>query len=205
MTDEKPISIREFGRIHGLMDTSIQNYIKKGYILNQNIPINKKNGRPGIIRSGAEKDLSENFKKDWSKAGLVYKEKNSEVKGKDEKKDKPADTKTDDNDFDIVVSNTDNLVDVRKKLEQVKLKSTLLDLKKKQGDLIPKAEVYKSLYEKADEIKLAFQAIPAQTIDNIMASRTRNEAMLILSEKIDEVLIKLSNTDAVKLENKRRK
>jgi hypothetical protein len=202
MTDEKPISIREFGRIHGLTDTSIQNYIKKGYILNENIPINRKNGRPGIIRSGAEKNLSENFKKDWSKAGIVYEEKTERV----EIKTKPKkNTETEDNDFDIIVSNTDNLVDVRKKLEQVKLKSTLLDLKKKQGDLIPRAEVYKSLYEKADEIKLAFQAIPAQTIDNIMAARTRNEAMLILSEKIDEVLIKLSNTDAVKLETKRRK
>jgi hypothetical protein len=204
MTDEKPISIREFGRIHGLTDTSIQNYIKKGYILNENIPINSKNGRPGIIRSGAEKNLSENFKKDWSKAGIVYDEKTVSTDTKNNTK-KDTSVKSEDNDFDIIVSNTDNLVDVRKKLEQVKLKSTLLDLKKKQGDLIPRAEVYKSLYEKADEIKLAFQAIPAQTIDNIMAARTRNEAMLILSEKIDEVLIKLSNTDAVKLETKRRK
>lgn len=66
---------------------------------------------------------------------------------------------------------------------------------REKGILVPKSEVNEKLHKLGTEIRQSFQAIPTQVVDDVMASKTRNEAHDIIARAIDRALTDLSNLE----------
>jgi len=186
----KPISLREFGRRYDVSDTAIRFYIKKGHIEASSIVINPKNNRPQIIEHLAVENLRKNYKVDW---GLSVSS-TDETKAITEKIKKT--------DFDK--SNpkkggeyTDSITAVNLQIQKVKLQKETLELKKKEGELVGYMDVQRALFDKGTDIKLLFQSLPSQIIDEVIAGslESRHKAITVLSNAIDQCLFKLSGIE----------
>jgi hypothetical protein len=73
------------------------------------------------------------------------------------------------------------------------------ELQRIEGELVDKGLVYKNLFEFASVIRDNLKNIPDRVVDNILAAGTRNEAILILDNEIDQVLLSLSSLGEIKL------
>lgn len=190
MNDEKPISLREFGRRYGISDTTVKFYLKKQYIEPESIVINPKNNRPQIIESKAVENLRKNYKVDWG----VSVSSTDETKAITEKIKKTDFDKSNPKKGEQYV---DGLTSVNLQIAKVKLQKETLELKKKEGELVGYMEVQRALFDKGTDIKLLFQSLPSQIIDEIIAGslESRHKAINVLAGAIDECLFKLSGIE----------
>lgn len=90
----------------------------------------------------------------------------------------------------------ETLASARKAQEVYKAKIAEVDYKKRIGELVVKADVYKALFAFGQELRTQFQAIPDRVVDNMLAASNRNEAHNILYEAITVVLEYLSDIDS---------
>ncbi len=90
----------------------------------------------------------------------------------------------------------ETLASARKAQEVYKAKIAEVDYKKRIGELVVKADVYKALFAFGQELRTQFQAIPDRVVDNMLAASNRNEAHNILYEAITVVLENLSDIDS---------
>lgn len=90
----------------------------------------------------------------------------------------------------------ETLASARKAQEVYKAKIAEVDYKKRIGELVMKADVYKALFAFGQELRTQFQAIPDRVVDNMLAASNRNEAHNILYEAITVVLENLSDIDS---------
>lgn len=74
-----------------------------------------------------------------------------------------------------------------------------IKLEELHGSLVRKEAIDKALYAYGSQIKRGFLAIPARTIDAILAADTKVEAINILTEEINSALEKLSSYQNLKL------
>jgi excisionase family DNA binding protein len=70
-----------------------------------------------------------------------------------------------------------------------------IELAKAKNVLVEKAMVNQKLQKMGTEIRQAFQLIPAQVIDDVMAAKTRIEALDILVRSIERTLMDLSELE----------
>lgn len=78
---------------------------------------------------------------------------------------------------------------------QIDLQLSAIRLQKERGELVQKSLVYEHLFEFGKEIRIAFQDLPDQLIDNILAASSREEAYDIMAAGIDGVLHRLTTVE----------
>lgn len=95
----------------------------------------------------------------------------------------------------------DNLTlnDIKKQQAAVDLDRKTLELETLKGTLVAKDEVYTELFEFAQKVRRRLQAVPSRIVDELLAARTRPEALKMLTEAIDEALTELSDNKTYKL------
>ena len=94
--------------------------------------------------------------------------------------------------MDIQISHNDTAPEAQRKQIIIKAQLDLLKLKTESGQLVNKEEVYKEIYAYGKEIRMSLQAIPDRIIDQLI-TMDRNDAHKLLTESINESLIKLTN------------
>ena len=92
---------------------------------------------------------------------------------------------------EIQISHQDTAPEALRKQIIIKAQLDLLKLKTESGQLVNKEEVYKEIYAYGKEIRMSLQAIPDRIIDQLL-TMDRNDAHKLLTESINESLIKLT-------------
>lgn len=96
--------------------------------------------------------------------------------------------------LDIQILPEDTAPEADRKQKIIKAQLDLLKLKTLSGELINKEEAYKEMFAFGKEIRMGLQAIPDRIIDNLI-TMNRNEAHKLLTESINEALIKLTHAN----------
>jgi hypothetical protein len=192
------ISIREFGRRVELSDTMIKNYINAGKIGPDAIHKNKKNGRPELDFIVAlqywaiyneihelqyiidNPDVLKLIEID-SKPAEATTQKEKPAKAKKEKKE--------------ISSEQLSILESDKRLSSAKAQLAEVNLEKALGNLVSINDVKKALYNFGAQIRIALEAIPDRSIDNIFAAKDRSEAHFILTNEIKRALLDLTDVD----------
>jgi hypothetical protein len=214
------ISIREFGRRTGEVDTTIRRFKEKGIIPAEAFGIHPKNGRPTVYYELAYTHYAAfrgidptppSFKEEpepepapvipeekpkKKTAGQVIKEEN-ERQAPTAKTPKPGAGNAD----ALNTSAQYAQADLREKKAKAELAE--LNLEEKRGNLVPKAEVTKNLYEFGAVIKNQILSVPDRVIDSVYSAADRGEAHRILTFELTDALTRLSDIDKLKLTNKK--
>ena len=112
-------------------------------------------------------------------------------------------------DVSLLSSNKTDENDEHKKYEEemkamkaatvkLKLAKEKMQYDKEMGKLVNKEVVFKQLFQFGLEVRTKIEAIPNLIIDEMMATKDRNEKKLILEKAINEALMHLSETDKIK-------
>lgn len=96
--------------------------------------------------------------------------------------------------MDIQILPEDTAPEADRKQKIIKAQLDLLKLKTLSSELVNKEESYKEMYSFGKEVRMSLQAIPDRIIDNLI-TMNRNDAHKLLTESINEALIKLTNAD----------
>jgi hypothetical protein len=180
------LSIREFAKIVGVSDVAVGKAIKAGKIVDAIDWSNPK--RPKIDPVRAAEEWGRNIDPSTERTDKVNETIAIVPKGEKPKKQKPSELyeKHQDN---IPAGNS--IAEIKRKTAEVKLRLAAVELKQKQGQLVDKDMVYRSLFAAGQEMRTALQSIPDRCIDNILASTDRNEAHTILYTEITNALERL--------------
>ena len=181
---EERISLREYGRRIGTSDTAVRKAIKAEKIVRG--VVYDTNGKPYIIPSIANAEWAKSYDPSYERVtqsggrATVYSAAPQPIE------DAVAPLSTN--------QTTDTSLAAARRAQAVyKAKILELQMKEKQGSLVDKQFVYKTLFEAGQEVRSALQAIPDRVIDNILAARSRNDAHKILFDAISDALEQLSD------------
>lgn len=176
--DNERISIREYARRIGVDEKAIRKAIVSGKIKKGYDAKAKK-----IIPSAADKEYGSVVVKKPSK--VVEKS----IPGKSKKKSQQG--KADDGD-PLIAKDNDSYAEALRKATIIKANTDALKLREREGQLVEKQKVFKALFAFGKEMRLKFQSIPDRIIDELLASPGRNEAHIVLSNAISDVLDELT-------------
>lgn len=192
----KAVSIREFARILGVSDVAVGKAIKAGKIVDAIDWSNPK--RPKIDPVRAAEEWGKNYdptRMQTEKLGSGFKvvEKDQNLLSEKNTKEKKSDG------FEVVRDNPEphpsqggrSIAEIKRQTAEVKLRLAAVELKHKQGQLVDKEMVYRSLFAAGQEMRTALQSIPDRCIDNILSADNRNEAHTILYTEITNALERL--------------
>ena len=181
---EERISIREYARRVGVSDTAVRKCIKAEKIV-RGVEYDA-NGKPYIIPSIANAEWAKSYDPSYERVtqsggrATVYSAAPQPI---EDAVAPPSTNQTTDT----------SLAAARRAQAVYKAKILELQMKEKQGSLVDKQFVYKTLFEAGQEVRSALQAIPDRVIDNILAARSRNDAHKILFDAISDALEQLSD------------
>ncbi len=185
------VSIREFARRVGVSDTAVLKAIKTEKIvkaLDYTIP-----HRPKIDPDVALEEWGKNYDPTYERTSKENKSMGSEVLTPNPKAvSKKEKVDTSDKADTPEPSNGKSLADIKRQTAEVKLHIAAIELKEKRGELVNKDKVYKALFSAGQEVRSTMQAIPDRVIDDVLASKSRNEAHQILFNAIADALETLS-------------
>lgn len=189
MAELEKISIREYGRRKGCSDTNVRKAIAAGYIVEGLDRSDPK--RPKIIPSIADAEWSQYTNPNQERITRTGKrnvfQAPNEYVVPDDVPGRPQ------NKSATNVSGDATRAAAQKAQAVYKAKLLELEYKEKLGELVNKQAVYNALFAVGQELRSALQSIPDRIIDNILASRTRNEAHLLLVNAIADALEKISD------------
>lgn len=175
MKKEKYLSIRAYAKRIGVSHASIQKAIKAGKI-SKGYDSETKTINPDIA------DQEYGFQTEIKKIGEKLKENISQQQ---------LDAYSGVDVVEIQISHQDTAPEALRKQIIIKAQLDLLKLKTESGQLVNKEEVYKEIYAYGKEIRMSLQAIPDRIIDQLL-TMDRNDAHKLLTESINESLIKLT-------------
>ena len=183
------ISIREFASRVGVSDVAVGKAIRAGKIVEGIDYSNPK--RPKIDPEIALKEWGKNYDPSYQRTEKV----NENMGGGAEPpqpvvKPKPKPTNLEPE--APPQPGGKSLAEIKRQAAEVKLHISAIELKVKKGELVDKEKVYRALFAAGQEVRTAFQSIPDRVIDNILASKTRNEAHSVLFNAIADTLESLS-------------
>lgn len=179
--DNERISVREYARRIGVDEKAIRKAIVAGKIKKGYDSKSKK-----IIPSAADKEYGNVVVKKPSKTN------EKSIPEKPLKKSQQG-TKVDEGD-PLVAKDNDTYAEALRKSTIIKANTDALKLREREGQLVEKQKVFKALFAFGKEMRLKFQSIPDRVIDELLASPGRNEAHIVLSNAISDVLDELTAT-----------
>lgn len=187
MENEK-LSIRQFAKLVGVSDVAVGKAIKTGKIVKAIDWSNPK--RPKIDPILAVKEWGRNADPSSGRSDKITDTMEVIPKGK---KVSPTEK------YEVVretephpAQGGRSITEIKRQTAEVKLRLAAVELKQKQGQLVDKDLVYRSLFAAGQEMRTAMQSIPDRCIDNIMAAQDRNEAHTILYNEITYALERLT-------------
>lgn len=179
---EKTVSIREFARLVGVSDMAVRKAIKSGKIVDAIDFSNPK--RPQIDTIKAAKEWGKNYDPSYERTNKVSESiKISEPMDDGHEESLPS--------LPHPAQGGRSLADIKRQTAEVKLRLAAVELKQKQGQLVDKDLVFRSLFAAGQEMRTAMQSIPDRVIDAILAAKDRNSAQVILYEEITNALERL--------------
>lgn len=197
MGDTTKISIREFARLLGVSDVAVGKAIKSGKIVHAIDWTNPK--RPKLDPVKAAEEWGKNYdptraQTDKFSEGVKVVAKSEEPKPPKPPKEKQAPQ------FEVVREKPEphpaqggrSITEIKRQTAEVKLRLAAVELKQRQGQLVDKDQVYRSLFAAGQEMRTALQAVPDRCIDNILAASDRSEAHAILYAEITNALERLT-------------
>ncbi|UAY56255.1 hypothetical protein [Arachidicoccus terrestris] len=95
----------------------------------------------------------------------------------------------------VEINKNSSYADIRRGTELLKFQASLLDLKKRKGELVDRVEVHKQLFVYGQQVRTALLAIPDRHIDAILAAKSRQEAYGILSAALYDILEDLTKKE----------
>ncbi|SHN42264.1 hypothetical protein [Chitinophaga sp. CF418] len=166
------VSQREYARRLGVSNEAVSKAVAKGWIKKGWDPKEKK-----IIVSHANAE--------WGELHLQQQAKNI-VPGP-----APSTNNHDDaiphNDSGTLSSNT-SYANAKRVKEIAQAQLTVLDLKKKKGELVERDLVYKQLFKHGQILRTVLMGIPDKCIDDIIAAKSRSEAHLVMTTALHNAL-----------------
>lgn len=190
---EERISLREYGRRKGVSDTSVRKAIAAGYIVKGLDKSDPK--KPKIIPSIADAEWAENRSTNYERTT-----RSGQPNIKTDNTNHVAETSNVVGSSSDISKVADGTRAAAQKVQAVlKAKMMELEYKEKLGELVSKQAVYRALYGIGQEIRGKLMAIPDRNIDDIMASKTRNEAHLLLTNAIADVLEAMTDVNNLKI------
>lgn len=193
--DSKGISLRQYAKNLNTTDTSVRRAIKSKKIV-KGVFIGE-DGKPHIIPEIANEEWGKNL--NLEAGNNIHLAESLSEKGKKEAKIKekpPTGPVTEEEiDSDVDVDDGDTYAEAKRKEAILKAKLLKLDLLEREKELGPRVDYNNQLMEIGIKFREIMQALPNQTIDNILAFPTRNEAVLYFQEIIDNALNKVSNVE----------
>ena len=91
------------------------------------------------------------------------------------------------------------LTEAKRRHEIVKVKIKEAELEEKMKRLVNAEEMRKRFFDYGVEIRKALKHVPSKVVDDVRASETRNEGLLIIDKAIDEALQKIVDIEKRKL------
>lgn len=182
MSESKRVSIREFARLVGVSDMAVRKAIQAGKI-SESIDWSNPQ-RPKIDAVQAAQEWGKNYNPMYERTDKVSE--NIKVEGKTVAKPKP-----DQKDEPHPAQGGRSIAEIKRQTAEVKLRLAAVELKQKQGQLVDKDLVYRSLFAAGQEMRTALQSIPDRCIDNIISAASRSEAHTILYTEITDALERL--------------
>jgi hypothetical protein len=186
--ENEKLSIRQFAKLVGVSDVAVGKAIKTGKIVKAIDWSNPK--RPKIDPILAVKEWGRNADPSSGRSDKITDTMEVIPKGK---KVSPTEK------YEVVretephpAQGGRSITEIKRQTAEVKLRLAAVELKQKQGQLVDKDLVYRSLFAAGQEMRTAMQSIPDRCIDNIMAAQDRNEAHTILYNEITYALERLS-------------
>lgn len=198
MSENKGVSIREFAKIVGVSESAVRKAIAAGKIVSSIDYTNPT--RPKINAVAAVKEWGRNHDPSYERTEKVSAEMQIKVeepkdaKGvKPPKKEKVKDeVETEDiPKLPHPAQGGRSIAEIKRQTAEVKLRLAAVDLKQKQGQLVDKDLVFRSLFNAGQEMRTALQTVPDRCIDGILAAKDRNEAHVILYTEITNALERL--------------
>jgi hypothetical protein len=186
--ENEKLSIRQFAKLVGVSDVAVGKAIKTGKIVKAIDWSNPK--RPKIDPILAVKEWGRNADPSSGRSDKITDTMEVRPKGK---KESPTEQ------YEVVretephpANGGRSITEIKRQTAEVKLRLAAVELKQKQGQLVDKDLVYRSLFAAGQEMRTAMQSIPDRCIDNIMAAQDRNEAHTILYNEITYALERLT-------------
>lgn len=198
MSEAKGVSIRQFAKVVGVSESAVRKAIAAGKIVDSIDLTNPK--RPLIHAVSAAKEWGRNYDPSYERTEKVTENIKIEkdVVPAVKKNPAPQKKKTQIEEEHDEVPNLPHpaqggrsLADIKRQTAEVKLRLAAVELKQKQGQLVDKDLVFRSLFAAGQEMRTAMQAIPDRVIDSILAAKDRNSAHVILYEEITNALERL--------------
>lgn len=162
--------------------------IKAGKIV-KGIVINKKNKRPQIIQSIADKEWGNSYS-GKTNSSPILKEKFGHA-SPESSLDVPG--TGDDQDNSGAMKNPRTMKDAQLKEQIYKANMAEIKYNEALGKLIKKEKVYKSFFEFGTQVRESIQSVPDRVVDLMLACTSRNEAHELLSAELARALETLSS------------
>jgi hypothetical protein len=187
MSEAKGVSIREFARIVGVSDMAVRKAIASGKIVEAIDYTNPQ--RPKIDAVKAAQEWGKNYDPSYERSDKVSESINV---GTTHKAPRRSDVDTGIPNLPHPSEGGRSLADIKRQTAEVKLRLAAVELKQKQGQLVDKDLVFRSLFAAGQEMRTALQTVPDRCIDGILAAKDRNDAHVILYNEITTALERLS-------------
>ncbi len=179
------VSLREYARRKGVSDTAIRKSIKAGKI-SLALRTNPKNGRPEINPAIADDEWSRNhnpMQERTTRSGVP----NASIHG-GQANEAPASAS---GAYSQVGEQT--LAAAKRATAVYKAKMSELEYKQKAGQLIDAEKVRRSLYEFGAQVRERVLKVPDLVVDRVLATKTRNEAHIMLMTELNSALESLTS------------
>lgn len=200
---EPAISIRKFAKDVGVAEATVRRAIAAGKIV-RGVVHNPKTGRPGIIRSIADREWEAAYT-GKTNASPVLKERygftsggtaqasSVDVKlGQSSAGTNVSDDEQDQDDSGAI-KNPKTMRDAQLKEQIYKANMAEIKYNEALGKLVKKEKVYKAFFEFGTQVREAIQSVPDRVVDLMLACTSRNEAHELLSSELARALETLSN------------
>lgn len=99
-------------------------------------------------------------------------------------------------DYDLEAEETESensFKGANRMLAKYKAKIAKLEYEEKEKQLVRISDISKALFAMGTELRIALLSLPEKTIDNILASIDRVDAIKLLNDEIEKILIKVSS------------
>lgn len=187
------ISVNAFAKQIGISEAGVRKAIKSGRIV-KGYDFEKKKIDPEIASQELGKNIhrSKNEKviqldKIKEKEIEIFKNNNALLTDEQENETEEIDN------FDDKPTNANSLTEANRKKINLQSDKLLIELKELKKELVRKTDIASALYAMGVEIRTSLLSIPEKTIDNILASVDRTEAINILTEELSRSLNGLSS------------
>lgn len=172
----------EFARRLGVSRQAVAQYIKKGQISNGKVMGD--DGFWKIIESVAREELGQNVDQTSHAPANKLKSLGKEAIPKQGAQGDPNDPTS--------------MMGLKKQQIYVKVQKDLAELRKMQGQLVDREKVMAAQFAFGKLIRDALMAVPDRVVDDVLASRSRGQALRLISEAIEDALRQLA--DGVNME-----